>query len=508
MVPYPDSDAKLTLNRVAVAPALVAEIATATGQRLEVAPALRTEVLMVCVDGARAGDVLARLALAATAAWQPIEGGYRLVPDGAARSIEASAERARRAEAIRAGVRKRAAEATGATEGMGAMMANASLDAFVPLLDLGALASMEADDRLVFATGPTAVQRPLRGDPTAVVAAMIARHNAQAKGAAAGMDQMPDALASLMAGPLGERLKRMAQPVTGTPTKVIVVASKGGLPLFGGDGLDIRLEARVYGGDGKVLLDESGTLDAGLMARVLALSGKKPSASSEKATPIAYSPEAKALLATSAMPSMGGGSGMVAFGGRSGVPPALRTFLLAPERNDPLALVPGEGLAALARARRKPLVALVPDAAFPSILGEAAPSTIEEVEKGLASGPMRLVPDGAFLVVKAADPDGARRNRLDRAALAALLRATEDHGTPTLEELAAFASRTPRADRQPDLPVGAGPLRALGARHDGRYGLLAGLASSTARSRPRSARASRRGRRCPSGRSRPPRGRR
>ena len=56
---------------------------------------------------------------------------------------------------------------------------------------------------------------------------------------------------------------------------------------------------------------------------------------------------------------------------------------------------------------------------------------------------MRLVPDTTFLVVKASDPDEARRDRLDRHALGTLLRAVSDHGIPTLGELAEFASRTP-----------------------------------------------------------------
>lgn len=441
-----DTDAKLTLTRVATAPVLVAEIAHATGQKLVVSPALGMEVLMVSVDGVRAGDVLAKLAIAATAKWEPVEGGYRLVPDNAARSVEASAERARRVQAIGEGVKTRLAKAPdGKDSAMGAMGVSRSIDALVPMLDVNALASLEPGDRIVFATNPTAVQRPLRGNPNPIVADLISKHNEEAKKMTGQMDEVPEALSALMAGPLGDRFKRMSQPITGAPSKIVVVASKGEMSFFGGDdALSIRLEARVYGADGKVMLEDSGTLDAGLMSRIMAFAGKKPAtATAEKATPIEYSPEAKSLAAGSADPETAKEMTMGPFGPKSSVPSALRTYLMAPQRNDPLALVPGEGLAALAKARRKPLVALIPDEAFPSAFANPAPKTVEEVESGLATGPMRLVPDATFYVVKAADPATARQSRLDRSALAALLRAVQDHELPTLDELGAFAAQTP-----------------------------------------------------------------
>lgn len=95
-----DVGTTLTLTRVASAPILVAEIARLTGRHLEVSPTMRSEVLMVAVKDAQTGDVLARLAMAATAVWQPMENGYRLVPDKAARSVEVASERARRLQAI------------------------------------------------------------------------------------------------------------------------------------------------------------------------------------------------------------------------------------------------------------------------------------------------------------------------------------------------------------------------------------------------------------------------
>ncbi len=439
----------LTLTRVAPAPVLVAEIAKATGRRLEVAPSLSTEILMVSVENARSADVLAKLAIAATARWEPTEGGYRLVADGAARSVEAGAERARRLQSFRDAIRKRqeAAKTTGGEEGdspdMGAMFGGGDgTDGFLPLLDLSALAAMEPGDRLVFATGANGVQRPLRGNPVPLVADLIARHNKMAKGMAGNVDAMPEQLTGFMQGPLGERIKKMSRPIVGTPTKVLVVASRGANPIFGG-GDDVRLEVRAYDAKGVVLIEETGSVGTNMMERFVAMATKKPVApGTTKTTPIDYTDDAKALLATR------GGNTMMGPGmGGPKLTTSLRKRLFAPQEFEPLALIPGEGLAALAKARRKPLVACVPDAAYPGLLAFDVPQTLEDLEGSMKTGPMRLVPDAEFLVVKPAEPDTARRGRLDRNALATFMRAVADHESPTLGELSDFASRTPAPSR-------------------------------------------------------------
>ncbi len=444
---YQDADARLTLTRVARAPALVAELAKATGRHLEVSPALGNEVLMVSVQDARLGDVLARLAVAATAAWQPVEGGLRLVADGGARSVEASAERARRRQAIEENLKKKAAPKDGAeSELMGAFMGGRSVDAFLPMIDLAAVAAMSSGDRIVFATGATPAQRPLRGDPTAIVAKWVAQHNESARKMASDTASMPEGLDAVMKGPLGDRFKRMSRPILGKPTKVIVVASRGALPFFGGSGLNVRLEVRAYGADGSVLIEETGSLDGDMMGLFAALTGAKTGSSGDKTTPIAYSEDAKSLAGLSSLPGLSGKGGVA----RGPKPSAsLKKLLLSPSANDPLALIPGEGLVALSKARRKPVVACIPDAAYPAMLSAAPPKTVEDVEESLKSGPMRLVPDAEFLVVKAAEPETARRTRLDRGALGAILRAVEDHEVPSLDELSAFAAATPEPSQNP-----------------------------------------------------------
>lgn len=456
-------DARLTLTRVATAPVLIAEVARATGQRLEVSPVLSTEVLVVSVQDARVADVLARLATAATAVWQPTEGGYRLVPDRAARGIEARAERARRLQAIVEAQRKKATDAAKAKKGndAGAAFAGAfggshAIDAFVPLLDLDSLAAMEAGDRLVFSTNPTAAQRPLRGDPDGIVADLIAEHNRGAEQASASLNAIPEGMDAMLKGPLGDRMRRASRRIDGAPAKVLVVASRGAMPIFGGTGIGIRLEVRAYAADGSVMIEETGSVDGGFMDAIAAFTAPKPTPTAGPSTPIAYSEEAKTLIELTATPERGmtvnltgGGTTMQGAGGKPRLTPTLRAILMDPAKHDPLALIPGEGLVALAKARRKPLVACLPDAAYPSITGTPAPKTVEEVEKSLESGPMRRVPDTAFLVVKAAEPETARETRLDRGALTTLLREVADHESPTLDELSDYAARTPTPFRNP-----------------------------------------------------------
>ena len=451
MVLFQAADAKLTLDRIATAPVLVAEVAKATGRHLEVSPTLSTEVLMVCVSNAGVSDVLAKLALAATATWEPMEGGMRLVPDGAARTLEASAERARRRKALDDGMRKKA-ETTKAQTPAGPEAAMAAMftggtggvNAFVPMLDPAALAAMEDGDRIVFATRPTAAQLPLRGDPSRVVTDLIAKHNQQARSMAGSAGELPEAMSAMLKGPLGDRFRTMSQIIQAAPVKITVAASKGALGMFGESGLDIRLELRAYGANGAVILEEVGSVDTDIMAIAASMQPPKPKPIAATATPIVYSDEAKALASVSTPQNFQAGLGL---GERAAIPPKLLAYLLNPEKHEPLALVPGEGLIALAKARRKPLVACLPDGAFSSILGNPAPKTVEEVEEALQKGPMRLVPDAEYLVVKAADPVRARRDRIDRAALGTLLRAAADHDAPSLDELAAYAVRSPEPAR-------------------------------------------------------------
>lgn len=437
---YQEADAKVTLTLVATAPALVAELAKLSGRHLEVAPTLGTEVLMVSVANVASSEVLGKIAMAATATWQPMEGGYRLVPDNAARGIEASGERARRLQAINEGLKKKAAAMKDgdAAAAAGMFMGAGKIDDFIPMLDLNAIAAMEAGDRIVFATNANGAQRALRGNPMPVVAKWVDDHNKVAKSMAGGMDEMPDEAKAFMTGPIGERFKKMTKPVTATPAKVIVAVTKGGNVFFGEMGLGMRVEARAYAADGNLLLEESGTIDNDMMAALIKLGEKKPATTNNKNTVIEYSPDAKALISTSAMESpMSGGnlSGLK-------LSPTLREKLFAPNKFEPLALVPGEGLAALAKARNKPLVGCIPDSAYPGLITNAAPKTVEEVEESLKTGAMRLVPDSNYLVVKPAEPATARRTRVNRTALAALLAAIADHDTPTLDELSAYAVQT------------------------------------------------------------------
>ena len=450
------TDAKLTLTRVAAAPALVAEIAKATGRRLEVSKPLATEILMVCVENAGVDEVLAKLAVAASARWTPTENGYRLVADSPVRNIEASAERARRLQTLKAGIEKKRAayaksRATDDDEAkaalVGSFLGGGSVDAFVPLLDLATLANMEPGDRVVFASNPNGAQRALDGDAGSIVASWIATHNKSATTMGEGMDAMPDEIAGLMQGPLGERMRRMTQPVGAAPTKLLVVATRGGNALMGGLMPGVRLEARAYGANGALLLNEQGSLDTDLLSMYARLGQAKTAVPATKRTPILYSEDAKALIALS---EAGGAPTGGDFSAGFHVPDTLRKRLFAPQTVDPLALIPGEGLAAYAKMRRLPLVACVPDAAYGVGILEKAPETLEEVAEGLkGSGSMRLVPDSTFLVVRAAEPESARRNRLDRDALAALMASVEANDAPGLDPLARFALNSPSPERNP-----------------------------------------------------------
>ena len=394
---------------------------------------------------------MARLALSATAVWQPLENGYRLFPDKAARSVEVASERARRLQAIQEAIDNKKAAPTDASGGFSGFVGGASVDAFIPMLDLNAVASLESGDRIVFATSPTAAQRPLRGDVTGIVASWIAKHNKAATGMSEGMSGMPEGFSAMMQGPLGERFRRMGSPVSGKPAKVVVVASRGAIPFMGGLGLGVQLQVRIYDASGAVMLEESGSLDSGFASLIMARMTPPPGLAKES-TKIEYSEDVKALASLSDPGGMDFEGGNATFG-ITGEAPKLSAALLKrlsrPDEFEPLALVPGEGLATLALTRRRPLVGCIPDASYPSVFGARTPQTVEELEVELKSGALRLVPDTRFLIVRPAEPATSRRDRVERSALATLVGAANDHESPTLEEMADFASKTPDPNLNP-----------------------------------------------------------
>lgn len=488
-----DLDAKLTLTRAASAPALIAEIAQQTKLKLEVSPTLSNEVLLVSVQDGRVGDVLARIATAATATWQPMEGGYRLVADRAERNIQAQTERARKLQLVQDQVRKAMkakadaakakaqrqngqSPANGKTddieEGIAEFMGTSTVDEFLPMVDLAALAGMEEGDRIVFSTMPTGMQRPLKGNVVPIVAKWVNDHNQTAKTMAGSMDEMPEETKAFMSGPIGDRIKRMSRPIQGSPAKLLLVASRGSMPFLGEMGLDVRLELRAYGRDGKLMLEESGSLDTSLLARFAELATKKPTAqNATRETLIEYSPLAKEYLGLRNLDVAGGAmSGAMSNGLKFS--PELRERLFSPDKYEPLGLIPGEALVALANARRKPLVASLPDSSAPGLFSNTAPKSIEEMERSLGGdGALKVVPDATFLVVRASEPEAARRMRVDRGALAGLLKAVVDHEVPTLDELASFATRAPEPTSN---PVELGSLMFFAP---GVFGSMSGLVS-------------------------------
>lgn len=446
----------MTLTRVATAPVLVADLAKATGERLEVSPLLARDVLMVCVENARPAEVMGRLALAATASWEPIEGGFRLVPDSGARAKEASEERRRRLQSMLDGQRSKklllakaaAAKASRAANPKGKPdededdeAVEQATDPFVPLLDFSVLAALEPGDRVVFASDPTPVQHALRGDVAAVVQKWIADHNQNLAEGLPDVDDDSDARSAILTEPARDRLRRMSRPITVAPAKVIVVASREGA-LFD-DSSDVSLQVCAYAADGSLLLSDEGSIgsEAGEALDAMDKADKNPTADDEKeapkGTPIDYSPEAKAFLSLTSENRI-----VNRAEGGTKLPPIVHDRMLHPDRLEPLALFPGEGLAALAKARRKPLVGCLPDAAYP-MMSNGASMTIEEVDEELKSGPMVLVPDATFLVVKPTEANAARRDRIDRSALAHLMQSSDEQGSASLDDMAAFAASSP-----------------------------------------------------------------
>jgi len=127
----------------------------------------------------------------------------------------------------------------------------------------------------------------------------------------------------------------------------------------------------------------------------------------------------------------------------------LAAIAAAADRTDPLELAFGRPLLALARAKRKGLVACLPDDGFaPAMARFRRPTPVGFVEAHAEPLGLRFE-SGDEIVVSPRFASTALVDRTDRTALARLARSLVEHGQFTFEAVADFADRTELAALRP-----------------------------------------------------------
>jgi hypothetical protein len=424
-------------SRAAPVATVVAALAKAQDVKLEVSPNVGNEIIVVHANGVTLQSVLDKIALVSSAEWQRDGEVTKLVASTVARSREASEERTQRLNRLRKSLADRLKARTSSTsegedsdEEMDDVIQSYSpVDELLKGIDLTAIAAMNAGDRIVYATNPTAMQRRLPSNTPAIVQTIVTQHNASIPEQTENNEELSQYLEK-MPPSVRKMIERQQKPV-GNPSKALFVVSAQAFTSM----QMVSAELRLYDAEGNVILSQPTYLDFEMpTVPKPTKAGNSPVTS----TPITYSEDSKALLA--------GFQGSPTSGMKMNVSPELRAKLMQPDVYDPLSFTATDELLSVAAHKKKSLVANVSDAMMdtPNMMVPGSKATVEEVEASLAAGDESTITETeGWVVIRPTHPATSRTDRTDRVALANLVQAAKTKALPTLDEICAFAVTSP-----------------------------------------------------------------
>jgi hypothetical protein len=425
------------IERAAPLPRVLESISQKSGIPLTASPEFAQEVVLVHAEGAPLSALLERIASATAGRWLVEGDGRKLVPDTAARNRESQQAYERRLQSVRRAIADRVnamneKPMSENDEGFRLPVGpdERAITRLLSGIDPAPLAQMQAGQRVVYATAPTRAQRPLGQGAVAVVQAFVEEHNRT----------MPDdplkdldgAMAALipleMRNMIAARMRKIVNPA-----KALLIASRPRIGMFG-DSDQTQLELRIFDGEGTAAFTHTTLLSAESLGEIFAPPNEQ---TPRQTTPVEYSANSKLVLET------GQNIQQVATTGR--VSPELVKLMSRPDEIDPLSLMPTDELFSLAKLKKQPIVASVPDSAISmAAFMQGTSRTVEQVEAALRNGStMRLAEEDGWLIVRPNSPVSDRLNRTNREALATLISAAQSKGLASLDDIAAFSLHAP-----------------------------------------------------------------
>lgn len=437
-------DAKVTYSTVAVsAKKAIADLAEKTGKKLACSPAMEREVLILNLHDAPLDKVMAEIANVTSGTWTQEGDITYLSTNGSVRAGEEQKAADHLSGQIDAFLKKqqdtmaKAAKEAGdqsvnAAAAMFGMMGNSSsLMKLAFAIGAKQLAVSEGG-RVVFSTNPTGMQKSLPSAAGPIIADYVTEHNKMAvmakqdEPAKIDSDENMSALMDLF----GSRMKK-PQPITAPPAKALVVASRRG--LFGG----LTLELKLYDANGKVLASSTMPIMVDMPFDPETI-GKPAPAPKTQGKDIELSPVAQELYkAGNSFGVMGGSSNLK-------LSAAALDAMKDPVEHDPLSFVYSEGLIAVSKDRNEQLVADLPDGmlSFFGNLTAKGKLTQDSFLKDLQGDDKGHVQEAnGWLIVSPDNPVKSRKERADRFALRALIRAAQANGYASLDVLAEYATK-------------------------------------------------------------------
>lgn len=459
---------KITYTTVAVPVGVaLSEISKQAGMRLTVSPQVAKEIVVMSFKGVSLDDVKTQIAKVCSAKWEIADGGEMLVPDLVQRRQEEQKERAETTariakelkslvESLNPPKKDPKVKVDPEEAEMEQMMmfrsggaANKAVIKLAAAIGATNFASMDGKARVVYSTNPTRMQKPMVGNYNVILGQLVAEYNAELV-----QKQKDRANNPREENAQTKRMREMMQmfggadedevtPIEGTPSKAILVCSRQ--QLMGG----ISLQLKVFNEKGKVVIRGShmiatggGMFDAGEMMEDYdfgpdGLPKQKAQTTAEPGEkPIVFSDSTKELGEMSNFMTMGSSTKKMS--------EELRMKLLNPDQYDPLSFSHSEALLALAAQKGKPLIACLPDnmeSYMSMFMPKAEALTPSAYVKSIRDVAF-VSTDGQFVYVKPLESAKSRRERIDRIALGMFLRAVENKGSVSLDDLAAYAQKS------------------------------------------------------------------
>lgn len=487
-----DLDAKVTVEIPAArASVALAALSKATGVTFEPAANLKDDVFVISAHNATVAEVMKRIAQAEAGVWLQQSGAYVLSRDHSTTVTQERDEIAARASAIREAIDKLNAKVSGlpkfdqaeaqklaeethrvldqATQSPaprgnlsvnGADQKTPTARAIAHILasiDPAKLAQIGLNQRVVFSTNPTPMQRGLNNRGYEAFLQFVAEQLLYTRAYTAGQTPDDQTRRMVMINGLGTPTMGAGDPRLGLGVGLVIVNRR----------FDSRLDIQILAADTKLETLSTGSFNLQLTQPATtqnAGAGEEPLKISDEAKEMAKAlgggagGAAPARRAVFAVSGSGGDFTFQSAGSPSATPkisPELRAKVLDPVKYDPLSFVPGEAMLALSRQSGKNLVALLPDYSFNSLSRQfVANVTVSQLLGSL--GPAHSLTsrqDGDWIVVSPGLPASGRAGMVNRTALRSLLQAMAKAGSLHLDDVAGFALAEPKTPGMNDIDM-------------------------------------------------------
>jgi hypothetical protein len=458
---------------------VVAEIAKQTGAKIDAAPSISREVVLVAVTDVALEDLLTRLADVTSGEWRAGSDGIRYLSYDDSlfrkRAREANAQRAENLRKSLAQSLKQAAEMEaemkkaqetiakgggGEGEEQGAegekgefapeinfpwMSQDTFVQKVVARIDPFEIVGI-GDARIVFSSNPTRMQRRLP-NVTDIISEMIREHNKLAaeieKNKKESAEEDPQtveekAREQQMEQVFGGMWQREDKPITTPPAKVLLVVRRGEMFSSGTAELVLYDAAgkRLYSTSTSLELSEDTSSMGEFIDEAMPEGQEAPPKPVDTTKPIEFSAETQEMMKVFNMNAMN----TIFTGAGPTLSDSVMNMLKQPDVYDPLSFGPSDSLAFVAKDRNLDVVASLPD----SITGMSdlmltKGLTVGAFIQGLQDNASLTIDtkDGWF-TVRPFDPESAKFYRVNRVSLRKLI-ASGEKGTPSMDDLAAYA---------------------------------------------------------------------